>query len=270
MVGLVDGKVVSRGLLLIGHGTRDQRGLAECRELAGLVAERLPDVAVELSFLELSQPDIGRGIDGLAARGVKEAVVVPLLLFAAGHAQVDIPAQLEAAARRHPDMKLTDAGVLGCHPLLLDLSAQRFRESLAHRQVAGYTLRLILVGRGGSVASATAETHRYARLLAGRVDLDEFSVAFMAVAEPGIGRLLASLEPVAGEWIVVQPHLLFQGDVLRELRERVVAWARRHGHHHWCVASHLGPCEQLAEVIASVAGEHLGGPERMAGSLDKE
>jgi sirohydrochlorin cobaltochelatase len=225
--------------------------------LTSLVADRLPDVAVELAFLELSQPDIGRGIEELAARGVEEAVVVPLLLFAAGHAQVDIPAQLDAAAHRHPDMKLTVAGALGCHPQLLDLSAQRFRESFAHRNVEGYSLRLILVGRGGSEASAIAEMHRYARLLAGRAGIDGYDVAFMAVAEPGIGRLLESREPVASEWIVVQPHLLFQGDVLRELRERVVAWSKRHGHRNWCVAAHLGPCEQLADVIASVAGVHL-------------
>lgn len=43
-------KPADRGLLLVGHGTRDAEGLAEFASLARLVMERLPEFVVEPCF----------------------------------------------------------------------------------------------------------------------------------------------------------------------------------------------------------------------------
>ena len=74
------------GVLVIGHGTADPVGAAETRQVAATVASLMPDVPVELGFLEVIAPTIGDALARLAARGCRSIVAAPLLLFAAGHA----------------------------------------------------------------------------------------------------------------------------------------------------------------------------------------
>src|SRR5436190_669000 len=92
-------KPTDRGLLLVGHGTRDAEGLAEFASLARLVMERLPEFAVEPCFLELAEPDIPTAVHRLMASGIRQLTVAPLLLFAAGHAKRDIPMTVAEAIK---------------------------------------------------------------------------------------------------------------------------------------------------------------------------
>jgi sirohydrochlorin cobaltochelatase len=258
-----------RGLLLIGHGTRDPRGLAEFRETVQRVADSLPSVAVGSAFLELAQPDIADGVHALALRGVEEVTFVPLLLFAAGHAKRDIPAALDIASRQYAFLRFGLAEPLGCHPSLLELSAQRFREALADTPRESSTLRLILVGRGSSDATAAAETEHYAGKLAEQVSVPRYHVAFMAAASPRLGALLDRIEPSTGDWLVFQPHLLFHGEVLADLNAQVAAWGLRCPVRRWSVAEHLGPSRLLVQAIID-RFDPSGTAPSATGSLDKD
>ena len=62
------------GVLVIGHGTADPVGAAETRQVAATVASLMPDVPVELGFLEVIAPTIGDALARLAARGCREAL----------------------------------------------------------------------------------------------------------------------------------------------------------------------------------------------------
>ena len=94
---------IHTGLLLVGHGTRSRQGEGEFLEVAEQVSRRLTGVCVEPACLELTELTIPQGVSRLVERGARQIVVVPLLLFAAGHAKRDIPAAAEAAAlRRRP------------------------------------------------------------------------------------------------------------------------------------------------------------------------
>jgi hypothetical protein len=50
-------------VVVVGHGTADPVGAEETRQIAALVAGMLPDVAVELGFLEVIGPSIGEALD---------------------------------------------------------------------------------------------------------------------------------------------------------------------------------------------------------------
>ena len=56
------------GLLLVGHGSRSDEGASEMRVLGKLVAEALPDVAVDVGFLEMTDPPADRRPPARAAR----------------------------------------------------------------------------------------------------------------------------------------------------------------------------------------------------------
>jgi sirohydrochlorin cobaltochelatase len=237
------------GLLLIGHGTRDRKGLAEFAELGRRVASRIGSVPVESAFLELAAPTISIGFDRLVERGSRRIVAAPLLLFAAGHAKHDIPEALTNAARAHPGIAWRQAAPLGCHPALLDLSAQRFDEVMQEVPSERNQCRLILVGRGSHDQEALDEAARYAKLLGERVGVNDVQVSFLAMAQPRLADLLAEAASCEKSTIVVQPHLLFHGELLGEVEQQLESGKGLAPSKRWLKAAHLGPAPELAAVI---------------------
>jgi sirohydrochlorin cobaltochelatase len=249
---------VPAGLLLVGHGTRSEQGAAEFFATAELVARALPEVAVEPCFLELAEPTIAEGIERLVARRAPRIVVMPLLLFAAGHANRDIPEAVKAAAADHPALEVRQANHLGCHEAVLKLSAQRFWEAIDSRgdEIQRDTASLddtalLMVGRGSLEPSATAEMHEFVELRRQMTPVAHAATCFLAMAKPTLDEALTEIAGQTVERIVVQPHLLFQGDLLDGLRSRINEAGRQWPDHQWVVADQLGPHSLLAEAVAA-------------------
>ena len=89
------------GLLLVGHGSRSEDGATEMRAMAALVGAALPGVAVDVGFLEMSEPAAGPVLDGLASAGCHRVVVLPLVLLGAGGS--GLPLLLVARGTSDPD-----------------------------------------------------------------------------------------------------------------------------------------------------------------------
>ncbi|MGI8953840.1 MAG: sirohydrochlorin chelatase, partial [Nocardioidaceae bacterium] len=149
-------------LVALAHGSRDPRSAATIRALAGLVADMRPDLRVEPAFLELASPSHVEVIDRLASEGVEEIVVVPLLLTRAYHAQVDVPAVVEAAVRRNPGLRVRASDVLGVQPTFIDVLDKRLRTALADARVRELD-GLVLAAAGSSDTPANATVARAAR-----------------------------------------------------------------------------------------------------------
>ncbi|MDZ4821051.1 MAG: sirohydrochlorin chelatase [Planctomycetota bacterium] len=243
------------GILLIGHGTRDPVGQGEFLQLAGLVAEKCPDWPVEAGFLELAEPSIAVAFERLLARAVQDIVVVPALLFSAGHAQRDIPDAILAAAEKHSVRSICMTPALQCNPLLLELSARRYREAIESAAASDETF-LLMVGRGSSDESATAEMRKLTQLRAMQTPISRFETCFVAVQRP---TLVEGLEIAAASGlrrIVVQPHLLFAGQLLTEIRQSVNDFAIRYPDRQWIMTAHLGPEPELAAALLSAVSTH--------------
>ena len=88
-------------VVLCGHGTRHADGADEFRRVASAVRARLPDYDVGYAFLELSEPLLPAALKDLAAKGHRRIVVIPCMLFAAGHAKSDIPGMIARFEIRH-------------------------------------------------------------------------------------------------------------------------------------------------------------------------
>ena len=245
---------INDGLLLVGHGTRDAAGLAEFAVLVERVRAAGSQPA-EPCFLELAQPTIGEGVARLVDRGVRLVTVVPVLLFAAGHAKRDIPAAVAEAAAGHPGLTVQQAGALECHEQVLTLSARRFDEAIAEKPAVdpGQTL-LVMVGRGSLDAEATAEMHRFARLRAERTPVGRVLICFLAMQAPSLAEGLAEAAASGFQRIVVQPHLLFSGQLSDEVGSAVESCRRQSGH-DWLVTAVLGPEAELASAVIERARE---------------
>ncbi len=250
-------KPTDRGLLLVGHGTRDAAGLAEFACLARKVVELLPKFAVEPCFLELAEPDIPTAVNRLLDRGIGQLTVAPLLLFAAGHAKRDIPAAVTAAIelRSGPqELIVNQLPPLECHPRIVELSTQRFQESLRDRSAVDQRETMLLfVARGSSYPEALAEMRRFASLREQQTPVGRTEVCFAAIAEPDLPEGLGRAASSSFRRIVVQPHLLFTGQVLSQIEQSVGEIAAAHLQKEWRVTAHLGPSPLAAAAVADLA-----------------
>lgn len=255
------------GLLVVGHGSREEIGLREFLATVDLMRTLADGTPVEPCFLEFAEPTIGAGFRRLVERGVRDVIVSPVLLFAAGHAKRDIPEAVAAAVAQSPGVTARLAEHLGSAPGLLALSQQRYEEALgrANRAERDFTkTTLVLVGRGSHDPESTAEMHAFADARARDLQsADErapaVEVAFVAMAEPRLAQVLEQLADSAPRRIVVQPHLLFGGVLLDRIGDVVREFAGRSPQHEWITTGHLGPHSLVAEALVSRAAT---APER--------
>jgi sirohydrochlorin cobaltochelatase len=109
---------MSKALILLAHGSRTRETLEEMRHLASrteaLVAGR--GYRVLGAFLSLTPPDLPQAIRQAAAQGAQEICILPLFLFSGKHVLGDIPDQVEALRKTHPDLRLELREPIGQHP----------------------------------------------------------------------------------------------------------------------------------------------------------
>ena len=259
----------TRGVVVVGHGTADPVGAEETRQVAALVAGMLPDVAVELGFLEVIGPSIGEALERLAARGCTEVVAAPLLLFTAGHARRDVPEAVRDGAMR-AGLLVRQADALGCHPDILALTRQRRHEALAPLvPFPAENMVLLMIGRGSSDPTAHRQLHDFAVAScenqpprpadAAGPFRSRIELGFVAAARPTLDEAIANAAgggsgSAAGgsgsvRRVVVQPHLLFRGHVEEQVTAAVDRGRREHPGIEWVQVQRLGADRLVARAL---------------------
>ena len=102
---------MSKALLIMAHGSRSDTANDEFRALVEAVAESAPGsgeeyVAVLPCFLELAQPSLVEAIQQLEHQPVTHVQLYPLFFNKGKHVGKDIPAQVEDARERFPDLSI--------------------------------------------------------------------------------------------------------------------------------------------------------------------
>lgn len=245
------------GILFIGHGTRNEEGVAEFLKLAQLGQSLLSSFAVEACFLELQEPSISQGVARLVDRGCREIIASPVLLFAAGHAKRDIPAALESAASAQ-GISIYQSDHLGLHPDLLELSRVRISEATSTSASRSGRLEtaarrepptLLFVGRGSLDDEATAAMIEFAKRVTGETPWECMEVGFVAMAKPPLEEVLKRIASRNAPSVVVVPHLLFQGDLLDTIAAKVNKFQQEFPNTQWRLARHLGPDRRVANAL---------------------
>ncbi|MBX7472038.1 hypothetical protein K1Y80_39030 [Streptomyces sp. MAG02] len=268
---MTDTKIASgTPLVIAAHGTRDESGVAECRALAERVANKLPDVPVELGFVELAEPKIPEAVQAAVAQapGVSEgttegeqpvsAVVVPLMFNTGGHVREDIPeaidegrggARVAYSAPLLPDVRMRKALD---RRLAETLAAGEGREQWRARDTA-----VVLVGRGALVADANASHYTLTRMFWEENDLACVEPAFIQVTRPSVPEALTALHAQGAQQIVVQGNFLFPGLLHVWMTEQVQAWQASHPGVEIRIAPVIGDCDEVAEVVVDRYREPL-------------
>jgi sirohydrochlorin ferrochelatase len=120
---------MKRAILLVDHGSRRAESNALLEDVAEQVRKRAVDSIVEVAHLEIAEPDIATGIDACVERGATQIVVHPYFLGPGRHTTEDIPAQVERAGKRHPNVRIRISEALGGHAALIDVILDRVSDA---------------------------------------------------------------------------------------------------------------------------------------------
>lgn len=241
-----------RGVLLVGHGTRDPNGTREFFQLASVLSERLAPIAVEASLLEFQHPTIPEAWERLVTRGVKQVRVAPLLLFAAGHARGDIPEMVFACAAMTPEIGYSQSDPLSRAPSIVELLAERIVQAAQRTRLSiDASVALVMVGRGSYDPCAKADMLLLGEIVAHRLGFETHGVGFYAMADPRLPETLDRIARRPGiRSVIVQPHLLFQGRLYDAIVQQVEQASGRHPDVRFVVGDYLGPTIQVADAVA--------------------
>ncbi|NRB38457.1 MAG: sirohydrochlorin chelatase [Pseudomonadales bacterium] len=205
------------GVLICGHGSRAKIAEEEFSLLAKGLRDRHPSLKVEYGFLEYSAPNIHMALDSLLAQGVKKIYAVPGMLFAATHAQNDIPSVLTTYQEKHQGLEIEYGQELGLHDEMIQAFQTRILEALGLDHVhAGdlYDTMLVVVGRGTSVSEANAEAAKLTRLVCENMGFGWSETVYSGVTFPSVGQGLEMAVKLGFKKIVVAPYFLFGGKLI--------------------------------------------------------
>lgn len=228
--------------MLVGHGSRSAVGVAEMQALGRLVAAALPEVAVEVGFLELAAPAAPLAIDALADRGCVRVAVLPLMLLGAGHAKSDAAALVVEGRRRHPDLDLCLGSPLG---LARDLVAQLGQ---ALDRAGGAGLPLVVVARGTSDPDANGDAHKAARLLAEWNRSPWVGNAFSGVTWPSLPAVLDGAYRLGHRRLALAFWFLCHGALIDRARQEIAAFTNSTGV-EVVDAGYLGPTPAIVPTV---------------------
>lgn len=259
------------GVMVCGHGSRDEMAISEFQSVWRGIRERLPHYDIESGFLEFATPVIREGLDKLRTRGNARVLAVPGMLFAAGHAKNDIPSVLNTYQVEHPEMRIDYARELGIDPKLIRAAGERVEEAMAgcdSREERHETL-LMVVGRGASDPDANANVSKVMRLLWEGLGFGWGEVAYSGVTFPLVKPALERAVKLGFKRIVVFPYFLFTGILVKRIYEHTDLVAGQHPETEFVKAPYLKDHPLVLDAFAERVEEILRGANTMNCKLCK-
>lgn len=110
-----------RAVLLVSHGSRSAKTKEEVDALVKDLKIATGIEIFEFAFLEIEAPDIPTGLDICVKKGATHVLVLLNFLNSGRHVGNDIPAILQGAKLKHPQVHFSISQPVGQHPGIKDL-----------------------------------------------------------------------------------------------------------------------------------------------------
>ena len=88
---------MKRGLIVLGHGSRDPLWADTLKALRERLHMALPGTEVELAYLEFLKPTLAQCADALWQRGCRDIAVLPVFVAEGVHLRQKLPQLVERA-----------------------------------------------------------------------------------------------------------------------------------------------------------------------------
>ena len=253
------------GVMLCGHGSRDERAVAEFAALAEHLKRRLPQYDVDFGFLEFATPIIRTGLDNLRAKGNSRILALPGMLMAAGHAKNDIPSVLNRYQADHPEISISYGRDLGIDLKMLRAAGDRVQEALnaAGDGIGRHETCLVVVGRGTSDPDANSNIAKVMRMLWEGFGFGWGETAYSGVTFPLVQPSLEHVAKLGYKRVIVFPYFLFTGILVERIYEATDLVAAQNPQIEFIKAGYLNDHPLVLEVFEDRLAEILAGSNNM-------
>lgn len=218
---------LSRPLLTIGHGTKDDSGRQSFLDFTAAYQALDTSRPVLPCFLELTEPTIQQGVDFCIEQGYTELSVLPILLFAARHNKFDVTNELDKARIRHPQLKFHYGRHFGINPGIVELWRSRLAELDAIKGDRADTV-LLFVGRGASDPDANGDLYKLARILWEGSGYATVEICFIGITHPRLEEGFRRARLYNPKRIVVLPYFLFTGVLVKKIFDITAVEQQQH------------------------------------------
>ncbi len=261
----------SFGIVVAGHGSRDPDGVREFEQLVELLRGRAAQHDITHGYLEFASPTIEQALQANIDSGNHQIVTVPSILLAARHGKNDMPAEMLAMARSHPDVDFYFGAPLGLDAALLQLAQQRIiiAEATSKQDIRRSDTCLVVVGRGTTDSDANGDVAKLARMLEEGMGYGGVYVCYSGTAKPLVVDGLRTAAQMGFSRIVVFPFFLFDGVLVKRIVSATDALQQREPDMDVVMARHLGAHPFVADVMLTRAREAIEGRAAMNCSLCK-
>ena len=262
---------MTTGIMICGHGSRDEGAVAEFEKLALGIRKRSNGIPVEYGFLEFATPVIKDGLAALVNQGVTDVLAVPGMLFAAGHAKNDIPSVLNTWSAENDAIDIRYGRELAIDPKMLKAAADRIQEALdsAIDNVPVEETMLVVIGRGASDPDANSNGAKVMRMLWEGFGFGWGETAYSGVTFPLIEPGLEHAVKLGYRRIVVFPYFLFTGVLMRRIYDYTDVVAERHPDIEFIKAPYLNDHPMVIETFMERIDEIQRGENNMNCQLCK-
>lgn len=258
--------MTATGVLICGHGSRDDEAVREFELLAAALRPRFPDYDFATGYLEFATPNIRDGLAALVARGARRIYAVPGMLFAASHVKNDLPWEMNSFIAEHPGIEVRLGRDLAIDAKLINAAADRIKAAAPDERADSL---LVVVGRGTNDPDANSNIAKIARMLWEGLGFGWAEVAFSGVAQPRVDAALDRAARLGFGRIVVFPYFLFTGILVKRIYAATDAAALRHPGIAFVKAGYLRDHPLLLDAFVERVAEIAGGSPAMNCQLCK-
>ncbi len=236
-------------ILLVGHGSRHTPGNEEIERFAQQWRARQTQRAMELCFIEFADVLLDQGLDN-AARNAQRVVVVPLILNAAGHVKMEIPAHIAKARQRHSQVEFIYAKHLGANDVILSILQKELRTVMKTLEMPDpKTTGVILLARGSSDRVANGEVAKMARWIYEVSDHEVVDIAFTGITHPRLENTVQRMQRLGMTQIAVLPYYLFTGTLIERIRRQVELLRQQYPQIRFGLGNYFGFSPQIVELL---------------------
>lgn len=246
-------------ILLVGHGSRNVEGNREIALFATEWQRRNPEWVIETCFIEFADVLLDEGLDNAAAKAnIKSGassnarvIVLPLILNAAGHVKMEIPAHVAKARARHPSVEFVSAKHLGAGNEILQILKRELRSAMTTIDMPDpKNTGVILLGRGSSDKVANGEVAKMARWLFEDSTHDWVDIAFTGITSPRIESAVQRQVAQGMTQIVILPYYLFNGTLIERIKRQHQHLQQQYPQIRFALGNYFGFADEIYKLMS--------------------
>ena len=245
-----------RVILFVAHGSRHNKTQSSFLEFLERLERYFLDYVISYAYLEILEPCLGKRIEGLIKELGEETefVLVPLLLFHANHAKVDIPKEIQKLKKKYISLEIKMTPVLGPDPILADLIYTRMQEIESSLSNKG-EVAILYLGRGMQENARREDFQTQFHYFRDLVSFPYLKPCFSSWQNPSLKEALEEVllhKEIKKIWVL--PHFLFTGLLWEKAKKELEEFQRKNSKIETAIAQTLWKGEgNVAQKEAEIA-----------------